>query len=249
MIRLFNVTKEYPGSRPALLDVSLHVPKGQFVFLTGSSGAGKTTLLKTIFCAERPTKGQILVGGRNTARLDRNRIALLRREVGVVFQDFKLISSRTVGENVAFALEVVGAGRRTINKRVYFLLKSVGLEDKISADPRTLSGGEQQRVAVCRALANHPKVLLADEPTGNLDSERSVEIMELLHEANARGTTVMVATHDTELVERFRRRVIHLDRGRVIEDDESPAIFSGEEAGPHSDGDPGGEEGEEAAEA
>ncbi len=222
MIRLYHVTKEFPGSPPALRDVSLHVPKGQFVFLTGSSGAGKTTLLRTIFCAEQPTTGQILVGGRNVARLDRNRVAFLRREVGVVFQDFKLIHSRTVGENVAFALEVVGTRRREMLKRVYFLLKSVGLEHKMNVDPRTLSGGEQQRVAVCRALANYPKVLLADEPTGNLDTERSVEIMNLLHEANAKGTTVIVATHDMDLVERFRRRVIHLERGRIVEDAEAP---------------------------
>ncbi len=222
MIRLYHVTKEFPGSPPALRDVSLHVPKGQFVFLTGSSGAGKTTLLRTIFCAERPTSGQILVGGRNVARLDRSRIALLRREVGVVFQDFKLIHSRTVAENVAFALEVVGARRREILKRVYFLLKSVGLEHKMNADPRTLSGGEQQRVAMCRALANYPKVLLADEPTGNLDEERSIEIMELLNDANAKGTTVVVATHDVGLVELFRRRVIQLDKGRIVADAEAP---------------------------
>ncbi|RMG19867.1 MAG: cell division ATP-binding protein FtsE [Deltaproteobacteria bacterium] len=222
MIRLYSVTKEFPGSAPALRDVTLHVPKGQFVFLTGPSGAGKTTLLRTIFAAERPTAGSVIVGGRNTARLTRKSIAYLRREIGVVFQDFKLIETRTVGENVAFALEVVGTPRKEIERRVYFLLKSVGLENKIHADPRTLSGGEQQRVAVCRALANHPSILLADEPTGNLDQERSIEIMELLSDANAKGTTVVVATHDLDLVERFRRRVIRLDRGRVVEDLEAP---------------------------
>ena len=222
MIKLFHVTKQFPGSPPALRDVTLRVPKGQFVFLTGPSGAGKTTLLRTIFCAERPTEGQILVGGRNTARLNRNSIAHLRREIGVVFQDFKLIPSRTVGENVAFALEVVGSSRKEILRRVYFLLKSVGLESKMNASPKTLSGGEQQRVAVCRALADHPSILLADEPTGNLDAERAVEIMDLLHEANTKGTTVVVATHDMDLVERFRRRLIRLEAGQIVEDDEAP---------------------------
>ena len=222
MIRLFHVTKEFPGSPPALRDVTLRVPKGQFVFVTGPSGAGKSTLLRTIFCAERPTSGQIIVGGRNTARLDRKSIAFLRRQIGVVFQDFKLIPSRTVGENVAFALEVVGASRKETARRVYFLLKSVGLETKLGANPLTLSGGEQQRVAVCRALANHPDILLADEPTGNLDAERALEIMDLLGEANARGTTVVVATHDMDLVERFRKRVIRLEAGVVVEDEEAP---------------------------
>lgn len=222
MIRLYHVSKEYPGAPPALQDVSLHIPKGQFVFITGPSGAGKTTLLRTIFCAETPSSGSVLVGGRNTARLDRTSVAHLRREIGVVFQDFKLIPSRTVGENVAFALEVVGTPRREIQRRVYFLLKSVGLEAKVDANPATLSGGEKQRVAVCRALANHPSVLLADEPTGNLDAERAIEIMELLTEANAKGTTVVVATHDMELVERFRRRLIKLVGGEVVEDFEAP---------------------------
>ena len=231
MIKLFHVTKQFPGSPPALRDVTLRVPKGQFVFLTGPSGAGKTTLLRTIFCAERPTEGQILVGGRNTARLNRNSIAHLRREIGVVFQDFKLIPSRTVGENVAFALEVVGTSRKETLRRVYFLLKSVGLESKMNASPKTLSGGEQQRVAVCRALANHPSILLADEPTGNLDAERAVEIMDLLHEANTKGTTVVVATHDMDLVERFRRRLIRLEAGQIVEDDEAPPDEEAEDGG------------------
>lgn len=230
MIRLFNVTKEFPGSPAALRGVTLRVPKGQFVFLTGPSGAGKSTLLRTIFAAEQPTHGSVIVGGRNTARLNRKSIAYLRREIGVVFQDFKLIESRTVGENVAFALEVVGAHPKAIAKRVYFLLKSVGLEGKINASPVTLSGGEQQRVSVCRALANNPSVLLADEPTGNLDSERAVEIMELLNAANAKGTTVVVATHDLDLVERFRRRLIRLDAGRIVEDLEAPPQDESEEA-------------------
>lgn len=232
MIRLYSVTKEFPGAPPALVDVTLHIPKGHFVFITGPSGAGKSTLLKTIFAAERPTRGSVIVGGRNVARLTRGSVALLRREVGVVFQDFKLIPSRTVGENVAFALEVVGTPRREITRRVYFLLRSVGLEDKMHARPLTLSGGEQQRVAVCRALANHPSILLADEPTGNLDAERSREIMDLLHEANNKGTTVVVATHDLEMVRTSGKRVIRLDAGRVVEDDDAPPVEEPDEAAP-----------------
>jgi len=222
VIRLFSVTKEFPGAPPALRDVTLRIPKGQFVFITGPSGAGKSTLLKTIFAAEQPTSGSVIIGGRNIARLTRKSIALLRREVGVVFQDFKLIPSRNVGENVAFALEVVGTPQREITRRVYFLLRSVGLEDKLRAGPLTLSGGEQQRVAVCRALANNPSILLADEPTGNLDPERSRETMELLQEANTKGTTVIVATHDLAQVRASGKRVIRLEGGQVVQDDEAP---------------------------
>lgn len=222
MIRLFSVTKEFPGAPPALCDISLRIPKGQFVFITGPSGAGKSTLLKTIFAAELPTDGSVIVGGRNVARLTRKSIAMLRREVGVIFQDFKLIPSRTVAENVAFALEVVGTPQREITRRVYFLLRSVGLENKQRSGPLTLSGGEQQRVAVCRALANHPSILLADEPTGNLDSERAQETMDLLNEANTKGTTVVVATHDLALVRASGKRVIRLEGGRVVQDDEAP---------------------------
>jgi len=218
MIQLFHVSKEYPGEPPALSDVSLDVDKGEFVFLTGPSGAGKSTLLKLIFCAEAPTAGQILLLGKNVARVAKAEVPWVRRHVGVVFQDFKLLPDRTIGENVALPLEVRGQGEREIRKRVQGLLRSVGLEHRADKFPPSLSGGEQQRVAVARALAGDPALLLADEPTGNLDPERTIEVMELLAAANARGTTVLIATHDRTLLERYKRRVVVLERGRLVSD-------------------------------
>ncbi len=218
MIQTFHVTKVYErGDRPALQDVSIEVQKGEFVFLTGPSGAGKSTLLKLLFVAEKPTRGQILVNGRNVATLRPSQIPMLRRQVGVVFQDFKLIGNQTVHENVAYALHVVGLPEREIRKRVYQVLKGVGLFHKANVLPPKLSGGEQQRVAIARALVNDPVLLLADEPTGNLDAEITREIMTLLEEANARGTTVVVATHDQALIERYQKRVVHLKSGLVLE--------------------------------
>jgi cell division transport system ATP-binding protein len=218
VIQTFHVTKVYErGDRPALQDVSLEIQKGEFVFLTGPSGAGKSTLLKMLFVAEKPTRGQILVNGRNVATLRPRQIPLLRRQVGVVFQDFKLIANQTVHENVAYALHVVGLPEREIRKRVYQVLKGVGLFHKANVLPPKLSGGEQQRVAIARALVNDPVLLLADEPTGNLDADITQEIMTLLEEANARGTTVVVATHDQALIERYQKRVIHLKSGLVLE--------------------------------
>lgn len=218
MIQTFHVTKVYErGDRPALQDVSIEVQKGEFVFLTGPSGAGKSTLLKLLFVAEKPTRGQILVNGRNVATLRPSQIPLLRRQVGVVFQDFKLIANQTVHENVAYALHVVGLPEREIRKRVYQVLKGVGLFHKANVLPPKLSGGEQQRVAIARALVNDPVLLLADEPTGNLDADITREIMTLLEEANARGTTVVVATHDQALIERYQKRVVHLKSGLVLE--------------------------------
>jgi cell division transport system ATP-binding protein len=218
MIQLFHVSKEYPGEPPALSDVSLDVEKGEFVFLTGPSGAGKSTLLKLIFCAEAPTAGQILLLGKNVARVAKAEVPWVRRHVGVVFQDFKLLPDRTIGENVALPLEVRGLADREIRKRVQGLLRSVGLEHRADKFPPSLSGGEQQRVAVARALAGDPALLLADEPTGNLDPERTIEVMELLAAANARGTTVLIATHDRTLLERYKRRVVVLERGRLVSD-------------------------------
>ena len=214
MIQFFHVYKTYPGDVQALVDLTLEIDKGEFVFLTGPSGAGKSTLLRMVFCAERPTRGQLLVGGRNVARLAANAVPYLRRNIGVVFQDFKLLQRRTVEENVALALEVLGAPRREVRRRTYAVLKQVGLAHKIHQYPPRLSGGEQQRVAVARALVNEPQILLADEPTGNLDHERSSEIMNLLEAASARGTTIVVATHDLRLLERGQR-VIRLDAGRL----------------------------------
>ncbi len=221
MIQLFHVTKEYPGDGPALQDVSLTIGKGEFVFLTGASGAGKSTLLKLIFCDEAATAGQLLLFGKNVAKISGAAIPFLRRNIGVVFQDFKLLANRTVAENVALPLEVRGLALKEIRRRVRGLLRSVGLEHRAGKFPPSLSGGEQQRVAVARALAPDPALLLADEPTGNLDPERTLEVMELLHGANARGTTVVVATHDRSLLERYKRRVVVLEAGRLLSDGDS----------------------------
>jgi len=221
VIQLFHVTKEYPGDGPALQDVSLTVDKGEFVFLTGASGAGKSTLLKLIFCDEAATAGQLLLFGKNVAKISGAAIPFVRRNIGVVFQDFKLLANRTVAENVALPLEVRGLPYKEIRRRVRGLLRSVGLEHRAEKFPPSLSGGEQQRVAVARALAPDPALLLADEPTGNLDPERTIDVMELLHGANARGTTVVVATHDRSLLERYKRRVVVLEAGRLLSDGDS----------------------------
>jgi cell division transport system ATP-binding protein len=218
VIQLFHVTKEYPGDGPALQDVTLTVDKGEFVFLTGPSGAGKSTLLKLIFCDEPATSGQLLLFGKNVAKISGRAIPFVRRNIGVVFQDFKLLAQRTVAENVALPLEVRGMAEKEIRRKVKTLLRSVGLEHRGDKFPPSLSGGEQQRVAVARALAADPALLLADEPTGNLDPERTLEVMELLDGANARGTTVVVATHDRTLLERYKRRVVVLERGRLLAD-------------------------------
>jgi len=221
VIELFHVTKEYPGDGPALQDVTLTIEKGEFVFLTGPSGAGKSTLLKLIFCDEPATSGQLLLFGKNVAKIRPSAVPYVRRNIGVVFQDFKLLPQRTVAENVALPLEVRGIADREIRKRVKALLRSVGLEHRAEKFPPSLSGGEQQRVAVVRALAADPALLLADEPTGNLDSERTLEVMDLLYGANARGTTVVVATHDRSLLERYKKRVVALERGRLVSDGDS----------------------------
>jgi cell division transport system ATP-binding protein len=221
LIQLFHVTKEYPGDAPALQDVSLEIEKGEFVFLTGASGAGKSTLLKLIFCEEGASAGQLLLFGKNVAKIRAGAIPFVRRNIGVVFQDFKLLPRRTVAENVALPLEVRAIADKEIRKKVRVLLRSVGLEHRADKFPPSLSGGEQQRVAVARALAAEPALLLADEPTGNLDPERTLEVMDLLYAANARGTTVVVATHDRTLLERYKKRVVVLERGRLVSDGDS----------------------------
>jgi cell division transport system ATP-binding protein len=218
LVQLFHVYKQYSGEAPALADVTIEVGKGEFVFLTGPSGAGKSTLLKLIFCAEPATEGQLLVFGRNVAKIRASQIPTLRRAIGVIFQDFKLLPYRTVYENVAFPLEVRGLAPRDIGRKVNAMLRSVGLELRAGKFPLSLSGGEQQRVAVARALVGDPALLLADEPTGNLDPERTLEVMELIQAASARGTTVVVATHDRSLLERYKRRVVALEAGRVVSD-------------------------------
>ncbi|AJE03174.1 cell division ATP-binding protein FtsE [Geobacter pickeringii] len=218
MIEFHNVSMSYQRDTAALNDVSLKVPKGDFVFVTGSSGAGKSTLLRLIYGALTPSKGQVIVDGQNITRLTRSQIPYLRRNIGVVFQDFKLLPNRTVLENVAITLEVLGWGKRDIGKKVYHMLKQMGLEHKINATPLRLSGGEQQRVALARALVNDPKILLADEPTGNLDDENKEQIISIFREANIRGTTVVVATHDRRVIDSSHKRVVRLESGRIVED-------------------------------
>ncbi|MCZ6465244.1 MAG: cell division ATP-binding protein FtsE [Proteobacteria bacterium] len=217
-IRLYHVSKSYLAGSFALHDVSLEIRKGEFVFLTGPSGAGKTTLLKLLFAAERPSEGQILVRGRNVGRLRESAVPALRRRIGVVFQDFKLLPRRTVEENVRVALDVTGTPPREARAKVFQMLKQVGLQHRRFHHPLSLSGGEQQRVALARALVNEPEILLADEPTGNLDPELTLEIMDLVVGASTRGTTVIVATHDMGLVERYGKRTIRLEGGRMGED-------------------------------
>jgi len=201
----------------ALHDLSLSVKPGEFVFLTGPSGAGKSTFLRLLLMQERPTSGEIVVGGQNLARLRRREIQEYRRSVGFIFQDFKLIQTRTLLENVSFVPEVIGVSSAQQRRRAFQVLKWVGLQHRMSAYPADLSGGEQQRVAIARALVNGPSLVLADEPTGNLDPDLSLEIMNLLREVNAGGTTVVVATHDRELIRLVGRRTITLDQGRVVE--------------------------------
>jgi cell division transport system ATP-binding protein len=215
MIQAFHVYKQYDRESIALADVTLNVDKGEFCFLTGPSGAGKTTFLKLVFREELPSQGQILVGGRNVTAIPLGQIPELRRSIGVVFQDFKLLKRKTIIENVAFVLRILGVPPREQKRRAFAALKAVGLHHKMHAYPLQLSGGEQQRVAIARALINEPMLLLADEPTGNLDPEMAQEIMRLFLEVNARGTTVVVATHDREMIQRMGKRVISLERGRV----------------------------------
>ena len=217
MIQFFQVYKTYPGNITALINISFKIEKGEFVFVSGPSGAGKTTLLKLIIRAERPDQGEILVNKRNVARLKNSQIPLLRREVGFVFQDFKLLNNKTVYENIALVLRALGHDKWKIPKRVRQVLRVVGLEESVlKQPPLKLSGGEQQRVAIARALLNTPRIILADEPTGNLDPELTVEIMDLLEKVNNLGTTVVVATHDTNLMEKYQKRTIPLYRGKTV---------------------------------
>jgi len=216
MIQAFHVYKQYDRESTALSDITLHVDKGEFCFLTGPSGAGKTTFLKLVFREELPSQGQILVGGRNITAIPPRQIPALRRSIGVVFQDFKLLKRKTILENVAFVLKILAVPPKEQKRRAFAALKAVGLHHKMHAYPMQLSGGEQQRVAIARALINEPMLLLADEPTGNLDPDMAHEIMGLFQEVNARGTTVMVATHDPEMIARLGKRVIALEKGRLL---------------------------------
>jgi cell division transport system ATP-binding protein len=227
MIQLYRVTKYYEGV-PALRDVTFSVDKGEFVFVTGPSGAGKTTLLKILFCAEHADEGQIVIQGMNVFRLNPSSIPYLRRNMGFVFQDYKLLPHKTVFENIALALKVVGTPYGEIERRAYQVLKKVSMEAKMHLTPPKLSGGEQQRVAVARALVNEPQVLLADEPTGNLDPQSGQDVFRLFRDINMKGTTVLVATHDWETVRKMQRRIITMERGRVSDEGRHQTSRTGE---------------------
>lgn len=215
MIRLYHVTKRY-GDIAALNDVSVKVAKGEFCYVTGPSGAGKSTLLKLLYGAIQPSDGRLLVGGTDIARLQRRQVPVLRRNIGIVFQDFKLLHRRTIAENIGIALEVIGTPRELIQRRVSAVLSVVGLRGREQEYPLQLSGGEQQRVAVARAIINDPSILLADEPTGNLDGAMAIEVMEILQAINLRGTTILVATHDAALMQRFPYRRLRFEHGRLV---------------------------------
>lgn len=217
MIQLFHVSK-YFDRRPAVFDISLEIGKGEFVLLMGPSGAGKTTLLKLLFCGEMPDEGQILVNNRNVARLSSSQVPALRRKMGLVFQDFRLLPNKTVFENVAMPLMIQGTSASETRRKVTEALKAVGLDLKKESRPGTLSAGEQQRACIARAIVNSPIILLADEPTGNLDPDLAAEIIALFKTINARGTTVMIATHNREVLQQVNQRLILLNQGRVVSD-------------------------------
>ena len=221
MIQFHSVSLAYQKEATALQNISCKVAKGEFVFLTGPSGAGKTTLLRLVYGALMPTRGQVLIDGQNITRFSRSQLPFLRRSIGVVFQDFKLLPNRTVFENVAITLEVLGWDRGDISKRVMHILRQMGMESKIHLTPQRLSGGEQQRVALARALVNSPKILLADEPTGNLDDANKQQILAIFKEANVKGTTVVVATHDRRLIDQAHYRTIRLQGGELARDEEA----------------------------
>ena len=226
MIQIFHLSKTYASSRRALSDINLEISKGELVFIIGASGAGKTTLLKLLFREEEPSEGQILVEGKNIARLNRRGVARLRRSIGLVFQECKLLAGLTALQNVSLAAEVVGVSRRESRIKAYQLLRELGLKDRHDAKPLTLSAGEQQRVGIARALINDQILLLADEPTGNLDAEAADETMRVLLRMRERGATVMIATHDLAIVDRCEARVISLERG-VLADDAAWGLAGG----------------------
>ncbi len=218
MIKLSNVTKKYESGNVALNNVDLGIERGEFVFIVGSSGAGKSTLMRLLLREETPTSGRIIVNGRNVGEMRQREIPYFRRTLGVVFQDFRLIPTMNVYDNVAFALRATNVSSKDIRQRVPYILNLVGLQGKARSMPENISGGEQQRVALARALVNNPDIILADEPTGNIDPELSYEIVELLSEINKVGTTVVMVTHEHELVAQFRHRIIRIERGRIVAD-------------------------------
>lgn len=218
MIKLKNVTKKYKNDHYALKNINLEINSGEFVFVVGSSGAGKSTLMKLLYSEEKPTSGIVSIGGINIANIKNNKIPNFRRCMGIVFQDYKLLQNQSVFDNVAYVIRTLGISSKEINARVQGALKIVGLFEKMNATPAELSGGEQQRVGIARAIVNGPPLLIADEPTGNLDPQNSMEIMQILDQINQRGITVIVSTHDNNLVDYFRKRVIKLEDGEIVKD-------------------------------
>ena len=219
MIKLSKITKEYKNGVVALSNIDLEISKGEFIFLVGSSGAGKSTLTKLLLKEEEPSEGHIYFKGVDLTHLANRKIPILRREIGVVFQDFRLLPNKTVFENVAFALEIIGTSKKEIRRRVPIILSLVNLSRRASSFPEQLSGGEQQRVSIARAIVNNPPVLIADEPTGNLDPDTAWEIMKVLRDVNSRGTTIIMATHAKDIVNEMKKRVIALENGKIIRDD------------------------------
>ena len=227
MIRLIDIEKEYDNGTKALKGVDLRIDDGEFVFLVGPSGSGKSTIIKLITAEIAPTEGRLMVNGYNLNNIRPGQVPYMRRTLGIIFQDFRLIDKKTVWENLAFVMRAVGASNREIRRRIPYVLELVGLEQKADHFPTELSGGEQQRVAIARALVNNPSMIIADEPTGNLDPQRSLEIMTLLDKINELGTTVLVVTHEKALVNRFARRVVAIENGRIISD-ETGGYYNGQ---------------------
>ena len=224
MIEFKNVSKVYANGTSALKNINLHIKKGEFVFIVGSSGSGKSTFLKLIMHEELPSEGTIYLDGINISQITKKEVPYIRRKMGIVFQDFRLIDKMTVFDNVAFAMRVTGASERDVKKRVPYILNLVDLQDKANRRPAELSGGEQQRVSLARALVNNPSIIIADKPTGNIDPEMSYEIVELLTEINKRGTTILMVTHEHDLVQHFGKRVIEINSGNIMSDSENPEV-------------------------
>ena len=227
LIELRNVSKRYPNGVTALADIDLEISKGEFVFIMGASGSGKSTIIKLLYRQEKPSGGEVFVGGANVAKLRNGKVYKLRRKLGIVFQDYKLLPKLTAYENVAFALEMYGYKKSEIRKATIKALENVGLKDKLKSYPDELSGGEQQRVSIARAIVNNPRVLICDEPTGNLDAETSMEVMKVIEDINKNlGTTIIMATHDKEIVNKMKKRVIVIDKGIVKKDNQKGKMKS-----------------------